>query len=306
MQAHPDLVEFRLAHDAGQAQQKTIVVGARVVKAFAIRDEHAEHRSEFEQLMPVPIVAGQARSVEADHEPGVAEADLGDQLLETVALDAARTRFAEVLIDNLHALMGPPQTDRAIGQAVCKNRPVRSDQLEQVVWRQVRALLEDPRRVADEYHRRLAQARDGAALPDEIVRLDRQMSGLRRGIGRLIDSFAEGIIDKMEFAPRLAGLKQRLSQLQDRYQAALEAAETERNLALVISHVEEFSAKVAKGLDHLDRFGMRDIIRTVVRRIEIDDSQIEVIFRVPPSATPPGPKSPTQTTGPWQHCTAVR
>jgi hypothetical protein len=33
------------------------------------------------------------------------------------------------------------------------------------------------------------QARDGAVMPDEIVR--RQVTSLRRGIGRLIDSYAE-------------------------------------------------------------------------------------------------------------------
>ena len=194
---------------------------------------------------------------------------------------------------------------RFSGKAVCNNGPVRSDQLEQVVWDQVRALLEEPRRVADEYRRRIAQARDGAAMPDEIVRLDRQMTSLRRGIGRLIDSYAEGVIDKTEFEPRIAGLKQRMSQLQERHQAAREAAETERDLALVISRLEDFSAKVTTGLDHLDRFGMQDIIRTVVRRIEIDDSRIEVVFRVPSPDGPPGPRSPTKTTGSWQHCTGV-
>ena len=44
--------------------------------------------------------------------------------------------------------------------------------------------------------------------------------------------------------------------------------------------------------------------RTVVRRIEIDDSRIEVIFRVP-SPDPSGPASPTKTIGSWQHCTGV-
>ena len=43
------------------------------------------------------------------------------------------------------------------------------------------------------------------------------------------------------------------------------------------------------GLDDLDRSGMQDIIRTVVRRIEIADSRIEVIFRVPSPDGPPGP-----------------
>ena len=43
--------------------------------------------------------------------------------------------------------------------------------------------------------------------------------------------------------PRIVGLRQRLSQLQERHQAAHEAAETERDLALVISRLEDFSAR---------------------------------------------------------------
>ena len=194
---------------------------------------------------------------------------------------------------------------RFSGQAVCNNHPVRGDQLEQLVWDQVRALLEDPCRVAVEYRRRITQARDGAAMPEEMVRLDRQQISLRRGIGRLIDSYAEGIIEKTEFEPRLAGLKQRVSQLQERRQAALAAAETERELALVVSRLEDFAAKVTKGLDQLDRIGMRDIIRTVVRRIEIDQNRVEVIFRVPSPNGPSDSKSPTQATGSWKHCTGV-
>jgi site-specific DNA recombinase len=128
---------------------------------------------------------------------------------------------------------------------------------------------------------------------------------MRRGIGRLIDSYAEGVIDKAEFEPRIAGLKQRLSQLQERHRAALEAAEVERDLSLVISRLEDFSAKVATRLDDLDRAGMQDIIRILVRRIEIDDAHIEVIFRVPPPDEP-SKRSPTGKSANWQHCTGVR
>jgi len=76
-------------------------------------------------------------------------------------------------------------------------------------------------------------------------------------------------------------------------------------LGLVVSRLEDFSAKVTAGLDHLDQFGMQDIIRSVVRRIEINDSRIEVVFRVPSLDGPPGPGSSTQMTGSWQHCTSV-
>src|SRR5208283_4450302 len=190
------------------------------------------------------------------------------------------------------------------GKAVCHNRPVRGDQLEQIVWSQVRSLLEQPDRVADEYRRRIGLARDGAAMPDEVVRLNQQITTMRRGVGRLIDSYAEGLIDKTEFEPRIAGLKQRLSQLQDRHRAALDAIEAERDLSLVISRLEDFSAKVANRLDDLDRLGMQEIIRILVRRIEIDDQRIEVVFRLAPPDGPPQPP-PSNETASWQHRTGV-
>jgi site-specific DNA recombinase len=190
------------------------------------------------------------------------------------------------------------------GKAVCQNGPVRGDQLEQVVWSQVRSLLEQPDRVADEYRRRIGLARDGAGMPDEITRLNQQITTMRRGIGRLIDSYAEGLIDKAEFEPRIAGLKQRLSQLEERHRAALDAIEVERDLSLVISRLEDFSAKVATSLNGLDSVGMQEIIRVLVRRIEIDGDAIEVVFRVPPPDGPSRPP-PTGEAASWQHCTGV-
>src|SRR5258708_458836 len=58
-------------------------------------------------------------------------------------------------------------------------------------------------------------------MPEEIARLDRQSATLRRGIERLIDSYAEGVIEKSEFTPRIAGLKQRLSARRRRYSPSI-------------------------------------------------------------------------------------
>ena len=95
------------------------------------------------------------------------------------------------------------------------------------------------------------------------------------------------------------------SQLEERHRTALDAIEAERDLSLVISRLEDFSAKVANRLDGLDPAGMREIVRILVRRIEIDSDGIEVIFRVPPPNGPPRP-TPTDETASWQHCTGVR
>jgi site-specific DNA recombinase len=44
---------------------------------------------------------------------------------------------------------------RGVGQKLCWNKSVRSDELEQAVWSQVCLLLQDPQRLANEYQRRL-------------------------------------------------------------------------------------------------------------------------------------------------------
>jgi len=178
------------------------------------------------------------------------------------------------------------------GTAPCANPSVRAEPLEQAVWERVCALLQDPGRIADEYRRRLRDAGDGTASSDELVQLERQRAALQRGIGRLIDSYAAGVIDRFEFEPRIAGLKARVSRLQEQQQAAADAANAERELTLVIGQIEEFAAKVRHGLDDLDWLSTREIIRTLVRRIEIDGDQIELVFRVPPPTSSGGSLPP--------------
>ena len=173
------------------------------------------------------------------------------------------------------------------GQAPCSNRSVRSDKLEQAVWRQVEAVLDNPHRVAAEHERRAAAARDGLARAD-VDGLERQMARLRRGMDRLIDSYAEEVIDADEFRPRLAGLKQRLARLQTERDAAVAAHEAERSLQLVIGRLEEFAGRVRAGLDGLDWHGRREIIRALVRRIEISREEVEIVFRIPGASLPPG------------------
>jgi site-specific DNA recombinase len=191
------------------------------------------------------------------------------------------------------------------GVAPCDNRSVRSDCLELAVWNEIRALLEDPSRLAAEYRRRLDELHQDTGDRGQAAALDRQIDGLRRGIGRLIDSYAEGVIDHGEFQPRIAGLRERLARVKKQRQALIEAAETERSLTLVIGRVEDFAAKVQHSLDELDWQGTREIIRVLVRRVEIDGDAVELVFRVPPLSADDNPGGARPNRGDLsdrQHC----
>jgi site-specific DNA recombinase len=188
------------------------------------------------------------------------------------------------------------------GQAVCANPPVRSDRLERAVWAEIEAVLNDPQRIAHEYQRRLMDLA-GAPADADVGEVERRMGAVRRGIGRLIDGYADGLIERAEFEPRLADLRARVAQLEEHRTVLAAAAEARRDLTLVIGRLEDFSIKVRANLDLLDWAARREVVRLMVRRIEIDHGQIEIVFRIPP---PSRSESGDGHSRPKQHCTAER
>jgi site-specific DNA recombinase len=166
------------------------------------------------------------------------------------------------------------------GQAVCDNPQTRGDLLDEAVWAEIRALLEDPARLRAEYQRRLLAA-DQAPDQDATL-LEGQIRRVRQGIGRLIDGYADGLIDKPEFEPRVSRLKERVAALERQLQEARETVAQQRDLRLIIGHLDAFAAAVAQNLEHLDWSGRRAVVRALVKQVEVDYDEVRVVFRVGP------------------------
>src|SRR5215217_4107883 len=188
------------------------------------------------------------------------------------------------------------ESHRFHGQRRCDARVMPVAPLDTAVWEQVCRLLEDPAHVLHEYERRLHAARTGPRRV-ELEAVDRQLSKVRGGIGRLIDSYAEGLIDKAEFEPRLSELRRRVAKLEAEAAALKNSAEQTRCLQLVIGKLEAFAEIIADRLEAADWATQRDLIRTLVQRIEIDDDHVRVVFRIDP-----GPSNRGGSRSLLQHC----
>src|SRR5215212_4778856 len=136
--------------------------------------------------------------------------------------------------------------------------------------------------------------------PGEEVQGRTRPSTLRRGVGRLIDGYTDGVIERVEFEPRVADLRARIAQLEEHRDALAAASAAQRVLTLVIGRLEDFSIRVRENLDLLDWSARRDVIRLMVRCIEIDDSQVEIVFRIPPP--PSGGTGGDRKLKAAQHC----
>lgn len=181
------------------------------------------------------------------------------------------------------------------GKAICDNTAIRTDLLEQTVWQEVCQLLKDPQRLAAEYQRRLETA-NASPSEAELARLKKQTARVRQSITRLIDGYAEGYLDKTEAEPRIRRFKERLKTLEAQTEQWHIQATQQADLQLIVDRLEEFSTKVNAGLDQLDWQGRRELIRTLVKRVEIDLDLVTVVFRVEEATLPPV-NSPIR-----QHC----
>ena len=152
-------------------------------------------------------------------------------------------------------------------------------------------LLAHPERLAEEYRRRLHAP--GRAKRQAQPTLEAQIGKLRQGLARLIDSYAEGLIDKQEFEPRITRLRQRLTALEEQAQQLQDEAALHTELRRIIGRLEDFAAQVHDGLAAADWTSKRELIRALVKRVEVTQDQVNVVFRVDqhPADPDPGKKS---------------
>jgi site-specific DNA recombinase len=181
------------------------------------------------------------------------------------------------------------------GQRLCWNKQVRTDGLDAAVWDDVRRLLSEPERVRAEYQRRLQGA--GADASHEVESINKTINNTKKLISRLIDAYGNGLLDKAEFEPRILAARGRLARVEEECRQRLEAAVQEAELRLVIGQLEEFARRVTQELQGPDWDTRRDIVRALVKQVEVDEKEVRIVYRVSPSPFEGGPQQ-----GRSQHC----
>ncbi|MGU7776405.1 recombinase family protein, partial [Burkholderia sp. MR1-5-21] len=168
------------------------------------------------------------------------------------------------------------------GNRICDNPQVRTDKLDDLVWQQVVELLRHPERLKNEYERRLDMIERDEKSSFDTSSLEKQRTQLEKGKSRLIDSYADGIIDKTDFEPKMQQLKNRLEQIDQQILESKQQGAVQSELFLVINRLEEFAGAVTEKLDTIDLETKRRIVLGLVKRVEIHKDEIVVVFRVDP------------------------
>jgi site-specific DNA recombinase len=181
---------------------------------------------------------------------------------------------------------------RHVGGRVCHSRPIRADELDGLVWDEVRRLLEDPALVQLEIDRRLTALRTEHPAARRREALERDLTRAAGSIERLIEAYQEQLISLAELRARMPTLRKRqttLSAQLDTLDAELHDAETYLKLA---DTLEGFLGRLNDSLDQLSLDEQQHVLRLVVREVLIggDDDKITIRHSIP---APTGPDDPS-------------
>jgi len=160
---------------------------------------------------------------------------------------------------------------------LCTSRSIQVKVVDEAVWHDVCQLLREPSRLEAEYERRLSGAQEPSA---PSVNVAARMAQLKRGIARLIDAYSEGLLEKEEFEPKLRQCKERLARLQAEAKKMADEEVQRAELRLVIGKLKEFVEQFDHGLEEADWSTRREIIRTLVKQVEVSSDEIRIVYRV--------------------------
>ena len=173
------------------------------------------------------------------------------------------------------------------GQRVCDNRQCRTDLIDQAVWQDVCSLLSDPDRVRREYESRSRDVRKKAGRPAE--QLTRSIGSVRRGITRLIDAYQEGFLERDEFEPRIRRRKSGWRNWNSRPKPSADRESQSQDLQTAIDQLRLFASRIREGLKDSDWGTRREIMRSLIRKVEISDDAIRIEYKVGPLPFDGGP-----------------
>jgi len=80
------------------------MIEPRIVETLAVGVKSAEDGTDFQELLPIAIVARQAGGIVAEDQPCASQTNFSKQILETATPKGVDSGFAQILINDFHAL----------------------------------------------------------------------------------------------------------------------------------------------------------------------------------------------------------
>jgi site-specific DNA recombinase len=176
---------------------------------------------------------------------------------------------------------------------VCNNPPVRQDILDEVVWKEVVRLLEDPQLITNEIERRLAAAREADPTRQREEALRNELVRTRKSIDRLLSAFQDGLLSLDELRERMPALRRRQQAHDAELQAIIDQTFDRAAYLRLAQTLTTFLAQLRSSADTLDLPERQRVLRLLVKEILVGEDKIIIRHCIPLLTRPGGGPSAT-------------
>ena len=177
----------------------------------------------------------------------------------------------------------------------CPQRNLRSDELDALVWDEVRRHLENPTLIREGYARLQTQAGSPGddGLADELAALEKQLAELDREEHRLLDAYQAGLVDLDQLRQRQGRLRQRRAHVNGSIEVLHTERKTAQQQAQLQADLETFVDRIRGTLATLDFDARQQLVRTVLERVMVEDGRVDIHFAIPLPEPPPDTTNPS-------------
>ena len=186
---------------------------------------------------------------------------------------------------------------RHLQGALCTNRPIRQDSLDELVWRAIIELLDDPSLIRSEIQRRMDAAQNADPRRRREADLRRERVRLDNGAERLVIAYQEGLLTLAELRQRMPPLRKQQQAIESELHSLEMAAADQSKYLRLTETLGEFRANLQARADSLDVGERQKILRLLVKEVLVDRETVTIRHSIPipqsspPSGTSPSPKS---------------
>jgi len=179
----------------------------------------------------------------------------------------------------------------------CTNRPIRQDYLDDVVWKQVMQLFEDPDLIRNEINRRIQEARNSNPAKARKETLVNEIARIKNGIDRLLDAYQEGLVQLPELRGRVHGLRKRNSALTLELQSIESRMVDEEMYLQLVGRIDDFLSRVRQSAESLNVLDRQKILRLVVKEVLVSGDTVTIKHSIPTTSSFPDPKATPDPSG---------
>jgi site-specific DNA recombinase len=189
---------------------------------------------------------------------------------------------------------------RHLKGAVCDNPPVRQDHLDEVVWKELLRLLEDPSLIQKELDRRLEAAKNTDPLKQREGQLQRDRARMAKNMDRLLSAYQEDLVSLEQLRTRMPDLRKKDQAIQAELQSLETASADQTKYLRLVETLSDFNARVRARAATLEIAERQKVLRLLVKEILVgrDTVTIRHSIQIPncgsDSDGAPGPPPPHQ------------